>query len=152
MKKSRTKLIIFLTLSALILAFIFYNSSRTPAESNGTSEGIMTALLRFIDPKGKLDTGIVHYLIRKGAHFIEYLVYGACLCGAALAGQEMTGVFRGSLTLLAAMSSAVIDETIQSFTGRTASPRDIILDFCGAACGVLIAWLVSRSRKRRKKA
>ena len=150
MTSSKKKFTLFLILSLLVLAFIFYNSTTTGEESNAASRGLMDFVLNIIDPHGKLDTTVFHYLVRKGAHFAEYFVYGFCLFGMPLAIREETKKLYVSLTLLIAMSSAVIDEIIQSFTSRTSSPRDVLLDFIGASCGVLFMWLVHRGREKRK--
>ena len=149
----RKRLVLFLILAALVLSFIFYNSTRTGVQSDGASKGLMSAILAIIDPRGVLDTGIVHFIIRKAAHFTEFFAYGVCLCGAAIAFEDIIKAPRVSLTLLVALVSAVCDELIQEFTAaRSASPKDIVLDFFGALCGVLLSRLITKAiRKRRVK-
>ena len=153
MTSPRKRLAFFLILAALVLSFIFYNSSRTGVQSDGASKGLMSAILAIIDPRGVLDTGIVHFIIRKTAHFTEFFTYGVCLCGAAIAFEDIKKTPRVSLTLFVALASAVCDELMQEYTAaRSASPKDIVLDFCGALCGVLLARLIKKSiRKRRAK-
>ena len=150
-KRIKIRFIIFAVLSAAVLAFIFFNSSRTPDESNGMSIGVMDAILRLMDPNGVLDHRIVHIIVRKSAHFIEYAVYGGCLCGMAAAWHDGTRRFYASLTLLTAILSAVVDEIIQGFFARTSSPVDVLLDFTGSAAGVCVMYLISRAISKRKK-
>jgi VanZ family protein len=39
------------------------------------------------------------------------------------------------------LAVAVTDEHIQSFSGRTSSTADIILDFCGGLIGFFAGWI-----------
>ena len=154
LKKTQIKFIIFAILALAVLAFIFFNSTRPGDESNDISKGVMDYILKIIDPNGVLNTRIVHYIVRKSAHFIEFMVFGVCLCGMAVAVLDETHRLYAALTLLVALFCAVIDEFIQSFTSRTSSPRDVLLDFAGSVTGVLIAFLISfviRKKQKKKK-
>ena len=51
---------------------------------------------------------------------------------------------RASELLFFALLCAVADEFLQSFTGRTSSVRDVLIDFGGALCGMLLTMLVVR--------
>lgn len=150
MKKTHIRFIIFAVLSILVLIFIFYNSTRTGEQSNETSLGLMDFILSIIDPQGKLDTKIVHFVVRKAAHFAEFFAFGLCLCGMALAVLDDTERFYASFSLLVALLAAVIDELIQSFTSRTSSVKDVLLDFAGSFTGVIIAFLIGKIRRSHK--
>lgn len=154
MKKTNVRLVFFLVLSILVLAFIFFNSTRSGEESNSISSGLMDTILGILDPAGKLDREIVHFIIRKAAHFAEFFVLGLTMTGFMTAVKEKKSVFYKSLLLLLLLLSALSDEFIQSFTSRTSSVRDVLLDFCGALCGIGLAVLIDRliKRKNNKKA
>jgi VanZ family protein len=87
---------------------------------------------------------VLHFLIRKSAHFAEYFILGALLFRAARGGRAgWRGRWAGVAVALAA-SVASIDEWHQLFVpSRTGSALDVILDVVGAA----VAQLVARSRK-----
>ena len=150
MARHKKQFILFLVLSILVLLFIFYNSTRNGEQSNNLSQGFMHTLLSLIDPNGKLDTEIVHFLIRKGAHFTEFAVLGGLLCAMMNALFKMKSVFYKSMMFLICLFSAVTDELIQSFNTRTSSVRDVLLDFAGAACGILIVRLILKGTQKRK--
>ena len=74
------------------------------------------------------------------------------LLGALLA--LLTGAFRRrdrvALMLLLGLLTALLDETIQKFTGRTSSVLDVWLDFSGVVLGLLLARLFFLLRCRRR--
>jgi len=93
--------------------------------------------------------------VRKTAHFLEYAALGAECSALAIL---LRGKIFGSLTWMAAfvpLFVAVIDEFVQGFVGRTSSVSDVLLDFCGACCGIafamIIAAIVKRIAHRRKQ-
>ena len=50
--------------------------------------------------------------------------------------------------LFFALLCAVADEFLQSFTGRTSSVRDVLIDFGGAVSGLLLSMLLIRGVDR----
>ncbi len=86
----------------------------------------------------------MHHLIRKLAHFTEFLVLGLLLY-RALDGAGFSR--RTALqALVIAAACAAGDEFHQWFvTGRTASPWDSLIDTSGAAAG--LGLLAVRARR-----
>ncbi len=88
-------------------------------------------------------------VMRKLAHVTEFTVFGVILT------VMMKGMMRISCgwVLLAGMSAALMDETIQLFSGsRTSSVRDVWIDMSGFCTGVIVVMLVMliwRAVKRR---
>ena len=128
---------IFLALSVLWMAVIFYFSGQTGGQS-GSLSGSLAALLH-----------IPEWLVRKGAHLAEYAVLGFFLAG-------FFGTFprlgRGSLALalLIGVLYAASDEFHQMFSsGRTPSVRDVCIDSAGAVIGILLMAALSHIRRRR---
>ena len=95
---------------------------------------------------------LLHFLVRKLAHFSEY-----ALLGAALRQFLWTFPlkFPGVPAWLAATLYAVLDEWHQTFVaGRAGQLRDICIDSAGALFGVLVAAgvtavVMSRVRQRQ---
>lgn len=150
MKKTQIRFLIFAILAVLVLAFIFTNSMKTGEESNDISSGVMETILKIIDPQGRLNRYYFHIFVRKAAHFIEFFTFGVCLCGMSLSVLDETHRLYAALTMFVALFAAVIDEFIQSFTSRSSSARDVLLDFAGAFTGVLVAFLIGKLRRKRK--
>lgn len=91
-----------------------------------------------------------HRFVRKLAHFTEFGVLGLCLGGFAFNLGEINNKKYASLPMLIALGTAVIDEFIQRFTGRTSSVKDVLIDFSGALCGLIVTWIISSVIKRRR--
>ena len=87
------------------------------------------------------------FTVRKLAHMSEFALLGALLA-------LLTGAFRRrdrvALMLLLGLLTALLDETIQKFTGRTSSVLDVWLDFSGVVLGLLLARLFFLLRCRRR--
>jgi len=80
---------------------------------------------------------VIHFIIRKTAHVIEY---------AVLAGLWWRALGGGWAALGLALLTASLDELRQSFTpGRTGSLYDVCLD-CAAAGAALLLMAVRRRR------
>ena len=66
---------LYLVLTILVMAFIFWQSSLPAEMSRQESGAIVQVLARFLHASD--DT--ISFFVRKGAHFTEYLVLGLCL-------------------------------------------------------------------------
>jgi VanZ family protein len=156
-------------LAVLILvnmAIIFQFSSAGREESGELSEGITRKVVRLLyrdfEDRPTEEQQIIlqkaHKFIRKAAHFSEFGLLGflsACLL------LVISAVFRKLklwLTLTApavfTLLYAISDEVHQIFSGRGPRVTDVLIDFAGALCGILlihgIVCLVARGKKREK--
>lgn len=168
-RKSLKRFVIFSAAAVLWCALIFYLSSQNGYESGALSSRFTDILCRIFmpdfmgfDDESRLRVIInLHFYVRKGAHFTAYLVLGFLsmqVCLALPAPKKLM------LRYLAAWSFcvfyAVTDEIHQHFVpGRAMQLRDVVIDSCGALCGILISLGVSlmvyhikqrRGKKRRK--
>lgn len=85
----------------------------------------------------------VQLFVRKSAHVTEYAVLAALLLRGLRAGAKAR-VWWATLALVAAVVYAALDEFHQSFVAsRTASPRDVLIDSCGALIGLAVYWMLS---------
>ena len=94
---------------------------------------------------------VTNFLVRKTAHFTEYMVLGVLVAQAFDPEREVN---RSSLvaTALACVLVPSIDETIQFFvSGRSGQVTDVLLDCCGAALGIVLRSLAVRVRARAKR-
>lgn len=91
---------------------------------------------------------ITEHLLRKSAHFAEYLILGL-LTRPALRSLSWN---HSANCLLTGVLVPLFDETIQLFRpGRSGQISDVWLDFAGFACGVLLA-MIFREILRAKRA
>ena len=137
-------------LLALTLVFIWSNSLAGSKESNAFSGWVEHWLKPILDPQGKIAAKAFDHDVRKAAHCIEYAILGALLVWMT-AGVKNVNVW---LLLFTVLLAAVVDETIQIFTGRTSQVQDIWIDFFGASGGMLLAYGVkclTRKRSARKQ-
>ena len=89
---------------------------------------------------------LTNFIIRKTAHFTEYLVLGLF---ASQAFDRTGAASRASLVATAVFCAFIpsIDETIQLFVAdRSGQVIDVLLDCCGAATGIALrtAWIKMR--------
>ena len=149
-KKNRY-IILFSVTTALLLCFIWGNSMQNGEESNLQSKAVLEWMMTFLPAEALQKWEILHFLLRKAAHFSEY-----CMLALSLSGlfyhiylvyrkkNVLTGFF---LVLLA----AVLDEWIQRYTGRTSSVIDVLIDFSGGCFGFLLVYAGWTLRKRLRK-
>ncbi len=146
----------FLFLVVLFLSVqIFLFSHSTGTESGGISKGLTAFLLSLLQ---KLFRGadreklfdILHVLVRKTAHFSLYFLL-ACSVQALARSYQLS--IRKSALIAAGYSLlyAISDEIHQRFVpGRSGQITDVLIDFSGAAVGILVYCLLSYWYCRRK--
>ena len=143
----KLRLIVFSLLAAGMVVFIFSNSFQSSEASNAASGWVADFLRPLLNPRGRIADDTYHKLVRKLAHFAEFGLLGFWFGGIA-------ANVRWKRKWLCAASAAVLiactDETIQSFTGRTNSIKDVCIDGAGAICGIaamaLIVLLIGKNR------
>ena len=83
----------------------------------------------------------------KQSNVTEYAILGMLLAWLSIPIKKQD-VW---LLLFVVLTTAVIDETIQIFTGRTSQVQDIWIDFFGAGAGMLVVYLVMKLAQTRKR-
>lgn len=145
------RLVLSSLLVCLVICFIFSNSLQNGEESSRYS-GMVTRLLRSIfDPHGTTDEETFHYFVRKGAHFSEFALLGFSLWLLMQSIRSKYCVSCPGSMLFAALAAAVTDEFIQSFTGRTSSVTDVLIDFGGALTGFVLPLVLFAIIKQSKE-
>lgn len=124
--------------------FIFSNSMAV-ADVSSVSSGrvlqLLQAVLRRLGMPG-LAQGLTMHLVRKLAHFCEYLLEGflLMLCMRVYSRHPLRHI---TVPMLAGVLTALTDETIQLFSeGRSSQVTDVWLDSAGVLAGILGALLL----------
>ena len=101
-------------------------------------------IIEFFFPSAAPDTFlIVHALIRKAAHFVEYAIL-AVFAARAFCGSPTGPLSRywHAFSILLVLIVAAIDEINQSIIiSRTGSGWDVLLDLSGGLAAVCILWI-----------
>ena len=149
--QNRKKRLFPLVITILIMAFIFLQSALPADLSKEESNLIVQALIEFLH----VDAKILSFAVRKCAHFTEYLLLGLSLF-ATVREYDPVRLERNEQWRRTALLSwgigalyALTDEVHQAFVpGRSCEIRDMLIDSCGVAAGVLI---MAALRSRRTK-
>lgn len=149
--QNRKKRLLPLVITVLIMAFIFLQSALPADLSKEESNLIVQALIEFLH----VDAKILSFAVRKFAHFTEYLLLGLSLF-ATVREYDPVRLERNEQWQRTALLSwgigalyALTDEVHQAFVpGRSCEFRDMLIDSCGVAAGVLI---MAALRSRRTK-
>ncbi len=147
----------------VVLAVIWGHSCMPPHISGEESLWVM----KFIRPVLAAvigDDNVTVFLVRKLGHFTEYLILGAVLfinlmlrpddpCIDPKMGMKPEHSKKKIFgrAMLFAFPAAVIDETIQIFSGRGPAIADVWIDIAGAASGAGIACLLYMLRHHNEK-
>jgi len=95
----------------------------------------------------------VHHFIRKTAHAVEYAILGVLIWRVVYTAANLAGIQPARqlrLAMLVAALYAATDETHQIFVPtRQPAVTDVMLDTCGAAAGLAIAWGLLGMRQSR---
>jgi VanZ family protein len=122
---------------ALMVALAAWLFSAQPPDTSGAQSTWLKKLMADL-----LGIEISEFLIRKLAHFGEYLLMGLFAGGAV---SQLGFKSRHALSALAlTLVAALVDETIQVFSGRGPSVLDVWIDAAGAAIGLVIVKMFKR--------
>ena len=148
MERTENKLRLCVILLVLNVLFIWGNSL-LPGSVSGAISGWVKDILASLFSFGSEDPEGGHGLLRKLAHFTEFMTLGLCL--RWLWGMVLQKLPKQLiLSLSAAFLTACIDETIQAFVpGRGPGFRDVMIDTAGAVLGIMILTLIHYSKSRK---
>ena len=130
-----------LLLLAVWLLFIWVHSmipARSSAAESRWVGQLITPVLELFTGKGN----VTDHLVRKLAHFCEYLLEGflLMLCLRVYTRHFFKHV---SWPMLGGLLTALTDETIQLFVpGRSGQVTDIWIDFSGVMTGLLVGLIL----------
>jgi VanZ family protein len=143
---------------ALVWAVAISTFSTGAFTSENTSR-VIIPVLRWLMPNTPMETLLViHYAIRKCAHFTEYFILSLLVLRGIRAGRKETRVAWALLAIVVVAAYASLDEFHQSFVpGRTAAVGDVLIDTSGGTAAQLMAslfvlWGHVRERQRENAA
>jgi len=128
------------TLVILWMALIFYMSHQPAAKSSELSSGItviISDIIQKVVTDIKLNQDSLSHIIRKSAHFLEYMVLGVLVVNSLLDTDKPKPrlIF---LAILMCILYAISDEIHQIFVpGRSGQVSDVLIDSLGGLAGVL---------------
>ena len=167
-----TLITVLLSLCVLAnMAMIFCMSAEDRAESGDRSGEIADAVVDVVYPDFEQRPVAeqesifqkVHKFIRKLAHFSEFALLGFLtaflVVHLAARFSRLTAILQWLAPAAFCLAYAASDEIHQMFTERGPAVTDVLLDFAGAMCGILVArvivWIactvVCKARARREK-
>lgn len=128
---------------ALLWAVVISGFSTGAFTAENTSR-IIIPILRWLLPSADLETlAMLHGLIRKSAHFVEYFILSLLVLRGIRAGRKENHLGWAVVAVCIVAGYAALDEFHQSFVpGRTAAVADVLLDTGGGVAAQLVAALV----------
>ena len=135
----------------LTTLLIFSNSLKGSVSSTADSDSVISLLNPLIEwIFGKDHQLDLHFLVRKAAHLVEFGALGFLVTLLILAWKQKKSRYFSGYEFFYVLAVAVVDEFIQSFTGRTSSVKDVLLDFFGALLGFTVAFLIAKCITKKK--
>ena len=133
---------IILLIIWLIIIF-FFSSDTGDISSNKSSKlsNVVSIFCKTDECKNKSE-----FVIRKCAHFTEYLIL-ALLIINVMKDYKTINYKLLLLTLILCLLYASSDEWHQTFVdGRVGSYKDVLLDTCGSLIGIIIYKLIKKNK------
>ena len=146
-QSNKYKLHIFITIA--IMAFIFIQSA-LPGHVSGEESGFFVSMLHELT---HVDFDVLSLIVRKTAHFTEYMILGISLAVNVLDWRKSKGVDLSAFALwrttwLIGTIYAVTDEIHQYFVpDRACAATDMLIDSAGVAVGVGIILLIAYNKR-----
>ena len=129
-----------------IVGFILTNGLLDYSASHAFS-GWLVRLLG-VDSKAGAETG--DFLLRKLAHITEYSLLGLLTQTIRISLKKQGKNISIWLPLFCVLAVGVLDEFFQSFSNRTGTVSDVLLDFIGGLLGMLLAMCLCKWIKNKK--
>ena len=137
-----------------IVWMVLIFSASSDAHSYEHSSRIIEPLLRWLFPQmPQARVELIHHIFRKCCHLGEYAVLALLLWRALNRSKNLPPWSwpRIQGTMLLVCLYAATDEFHQSFVPtRTSLVSDVFIDTAGGAIGLLVFWIFSSRRNRKK--
>lgn len=132
---------LFYWIPAICIAFMISGFSTHYFSGEQTSR-IIVPFFHWLFPSASPQTlQLIHHLIRKGAHMMEFGAFSISIFYGVRAGRGGWTLRWSAATLVIALCYAALDEWHQSFVpGRQARVDDVLLDLTGALLAQLLIY------------
>jgi VanZ family protein len=139
-----------LWLPALLWTALIFTASSDSFSAEHTGIILRMVLAVLVGTVQPPTFALIHFLVRKAAHFTEYSILAWLYFRAWRSSGSAHWSFAWARQALAVcMSVAALDEFHQSFVpSRTSSPIDVAIDTAGALVLLLCLWLQARMKSR----
>lgn len=128
---------LFRILIITLIAFIWIHSMM-PKSASSTESQAVTGFLSTFFP------GLSNNIVRKAAHLCEYAALGALFAIYTFVLEKKCAFIHFINLLFSGLTVAILDETIQIFSGRGPMIRDIWIDLVGVAVSAYIIKLITQ--------
>jgi VanZ family protein len=136
-------------LPVILWCLVIYTFSESSWFTGANTAQVLQVILSYLPFGGGEEEGpsFLNFLIRKAAHLTEFGIL-AVLVWRALFPRRASYIG----AWLFATAYAATDEWHQSFEpGRTATPKDVVIDSCGALIALVIVFVCRRWLKARHR-
>ena len=149
--KVKQKMVLSWAILLIWMVFIFYMSNQPANISNNQSNFVLNLIRNLgMDIEG-IYVDIAITIIRKGAHFTEYLILNILYFNVLRFYISNKKALIYSIILSFIYSST--DELHQTFVaGRAGRFTDVLIDTSGAATGSILVFFINKIIKRKAKA
>lgn len=145
--------------TTLAIMYIIFSFSAQNATASSHSSSSLIAFLIGLLPEGFFNSDKevliqnASHFVRKTAHFTIYAVLGISVFSMfKMLVEKIKPVYTVIISTLFCLLYAISDEIHQTFVpGRSGQISDVILDTSGALIGIIIAFLIIKILRRRKK-
>ena len=145
---ARVRTILWYWLPAIAWMAMVFGASTDTFSAKNTGAILHAMLVWIFGQINAASFGLLHFLVRKSAHFTEYAILSALWFRALRV--HLTSLWRvrwALIGLIISLSVAILDEVHQSFVpSRTSDVRDVLLDFCGALFAQILIWYALRRK------
>ena len=158
MKKVITVIAVCLLIAVYIMIFLF--SADDAAESSSLSVAVTRKLINLYyhffsgNNNAVLTVPVVtddaEAIVRKMAHFTEYMAVGFLSFGIAVIWMQRIKAGIVAVTLQVFLSAGLDEIHQYCVPGRYASFRVVLIDTAGGIAGIMIVFLMYKIRKRRR--
>lgn len=135
-------LVTLLITAVFITSMIFHNSLKSSYESYKDSDSVAQIVKPIVPEEVAENEKTLDHFVRKGAHAVEFFALGAVITSLVIFIKVYYRKFFAGTGAFFIAAVAVSDEFIQSFTGRTSSVEDIVIDFIGGSVGAVAVLLL----------
>lgn len=132
---------IFIVLTAVCIAFIWYHSGLDGYESSLESQEVLSVINNILAFFG-IPSDVSEFVLRKAAHFLEFSGLGFLLTMDVYLWSK--NMFKNIyISPFIGILSACIDETIQIYSpGRSSKIADVWVDFAGVLAATIVTLIL----------